>query len=52
MNMYGVYKVDMCEQSKSMVLHYMNGIRLKVFGHLKDGEYHIKYSVIVKDFIC
>lgn len=51
MNMYGVYKVDMCEQSKSMILHYQNGIRLKVSGELQGGEYHIRYSVILKDFM-
>lgn len=51
MNMHGVYKVDMCEQSKSMILHYQNGIRLKVMGQLEGDQYRIHYTVMLKNFL-
>ena len=51
MNMAGVYKVDVCDQSKSLVLYYQNGIRLRVMGEFQDGEYHIRYSVFLDKFL-
>ena len=51
MNMDGVYKVDVCDQSKSLVLHYKNGIRLRVSGEFQNGEYHVRYTIILDKFL-